>query len=150
MMATSYSETNDTAKCSVNWTLMDAWLPEYQKNSELGLEAQGNVSFYVYDDESLYLQNLTHEDPLYFGFSDLGSFGNESDLLEMFGGTTEEENELLEEAGWINNTDRCREFIKQANEQYEVLELLSDPGRKRLITQGLVNEERLRSEYTSE
>ncbi|CAG5095279.1 Oidioi.mRNA.OKI2018_I69.XSR.g14114.t1.cds [Oikopleura dioica] len=119
MMATSYSETNDTAKCSVNWTLMDAWLPEYPKNSELALETQGNVSFYVYDDESLYLQNLTHEDPLYFGFSDLGSFGNESDLLEMFGGTTEEENELLEEAGWINNTDRCREFIKQANEQYE-------------------------------
>ena len=64
MMATSYSETNETAKCSVDWSKMDAWLPADDASSE-PTEASGNLSVIVQDEQSateLYLQNLTHQE----------------------------------------------------------------------------------------
>ena len=63
MMATSYSETNETAKCSVDWSVMDAWLPAEHASSEL-TKASGNLSVNVHDQSSseLYLQNLTHQE----------------------------------------------------------------------------------------
>ncbi len=64
MMATSYSETNETAKCSVDWSVMDDWLPADYASSEL-TKSSGNFSVTVQDDLSsteLYLQNLTHQE----------------------------------------------------------------------------------------
>ena len=51
---------------------------------------------------------------------DAFSFANESDLFEMLGETSAEEDALLEAAGWLNNTERCKTFLEESNELYEV------------------------------
>jgi len=51
---------------------------------------------------------------------DAFSFANESELFEMLGETSAEEDSLLDAAGWLNNTERCKAFLEESNELYEV------------------------------